>query len=234
MNTIERLAGIVLSTTLLSFAAAANAQPVGISSELMSVKVQHKGEIIEIVRNQEIDNTVTPDFALTSRPCPPFCIQPMVVADGVETLGELEVIDYIRKMQIAGSNIMLVDSRTPDWVERGTIPGSTNVSWVDLAPSQGATTESITAVMTNTLGVIVADGIDEIDIDVAIVDGTLGELLDYSEAKTLVLFCNGMWCGQSPESIKTLLKYGYPAGKLKWYRGGMQAWEILSLTTVQP
>ena len=55
---------------------------------------------------------------------------------------------------------------------------------------------------------------------------------DFSKAKTLVLFCNGMWCGQSPNNIKSLLKMGYPADKIKWYRGGMQDWEVLGLTTV--
>jgi len=42
-----------------------------------------------------------------------------------------------------------------------------------------------------------------------------------------------MWCGQSPSSIKTLLRFGYPAKKLKWYRGGMQDWEILGLTVIK-
>jgi hypothetical protein len=46
------------------------------------------------------------------------------------------------------------------------------------------------------------------------------------------MFCNGMWCGQSPNNILNLLKFGYPADKIKWYRGGMQDWEILGLTTV--
>ena len=35
----------------------------------------------------------------------------------------------------------------------------------------------------------------------------MSEVFDYGSAKTLVMFCNGMWCGQSPASIKTLLKY---------------------------
>jgi hypothetical protein len=43
-----------------------------------------------------------------------------------------------------------------------------------------------------------------------------------------------MWCGQSPRNIKTLLKFGYPASKIKWYRGGMQNWETLGLSTVKP
>ena len=58
-------------------------------------------------------------------------------------------------------------------------------------------------------------------------------LWDYSNAKTLVMFCNGMWCGQSPNNIRTLLKFGYPAHKIKWYRGGMQNWENLGLSTVK-
>ncbi|MED5532474.1 MAG: rhodanese-like domain-containing protein, partial [Pseudomonadota bacterium] len=49
-----------------------------------------------------------------------------------------------------------------------------------------------------------------------------------------VMFCNGMWCGQSPNNIKNLLKFGYPAHKIKWYRGGMQDWEILGLSTAKP
>ena len=35
-------------------------------------------------------------------------------------------------------------------------------------------------------------------------------LFYFDTAKTLVLYCNGMWCGQSPNNIKSLLKYGYP------------------------
>ncbi len=32
---------------------------------------------------------------------------------------------------------------------------------------------------------------------------------------------------------KALLNLGYPPHKLKWYRGGMQSWEQLGLTTVK-
>ncbi|HIL42989.1 MAG TPA: sulfurtransferase, partial [Gammaproteobacteria bacterium] len=53
-----------------------------------------------------------------------------------------------------------------------------------------------------------------------------------SGAKTLYLFCNGLWCGQSPQAIKALLTIGYPASKLKYYRGGMNVWHSLGLSTV--
>jgi hypothetical protein len=57
---------------------------------------------------------------------------------------------------------------------------------------------------------------------------------NFDGAKTLVMFCNGSWCGQSPTNIRELLKIGYPAHKILWYRGGMQDWENLGLTTVKP
>ena len=56
---------------------------------------------------------------------------------------------------------------------------------------------------------------------------------DFSAAKTLVLFCNGLWCAQSLTNIDSLRQLGYPTDKLKWYRGGMQDWEVLGLTTVK-
>ena len=57
---------------------------------------------------------------------------------------------------------------------------------------------------------------------------------DFSSAKNLLLWCNGMWCGQSPRAIQGLLKLGYPVEKLHYYRDGMQGWQILGLTVAIP
>ncbi len=190
-------------------------KPVGITKGMMDVTVKHDGKEVKISRNQDNKNTVNPAFAKTSRPCPPFCIQPAVLAPGVETIAEVEMIDYIAKMNAGDDTILVVDSRTPDWVKRGTIPGAKNLPWTKLNPAKGADPLSILEIMENEFGVTENEG-----------------LLNFSKAKTLVMFCNGMWCGQSPNNIKNLLKFGYPAHKIKWYRGGMQDWEILGLTTV--
>jgi rhodanese-related sulfurtransferase len=107
------------------------------------------------------------------------------------------------------------------------------VSWVELTPSKGATTEGIMKVMANQFGVKVADGKDVVDVDEAIANGDTSGIFDFSGAKTLVMFCNGMWCGQSPASIAALRKFGYPADRIKYYRGGMQDWEILGLSTAK-
>jgi 3-mercaptopyruvate sulfurtransferase SseA len=152
---------------------------------------------------------------MTSRKCPPFCIQPATLAPGVETIGEVEMLDYLAHMSTGDTSILVVDSRTPDWVKKGTIPGSVNISWTSLSPAEGADPESIREILKDRFGVKFQDG-----------------LWDYTNAKTLVMFCNGIWCGQSPNNIMNLLKLGYPPHKIKWYRGGMQDWEILGLTTV--
>lgn len=43
----------------------------------------------------------------------------------------------------------------------------------------------------------------------------------------------GMWCSQSTNIVHSLLRLGYPAHRLKWYRGGMQSWESVGLSTVR-
>ena len=126
---------------------------------------------------------------------------------------------------------MVIGFRTPDWVDTGTIPGATNIPWTDLATSHGATSQGITRVLTERFGARLGEGMDLFDVDAALAEGSVEEVIDYGPAKTLVLFCNGMWCGQSPANIRTLLKYGYPPEKLKWYRGGMQNWSNLGFTT---
>ena len=126
------------------------------------------------------------------------------------------MLNYLRKISSGDNSILIIDSRTEDWVSNGTIPGSINIPWTLLKPEAGADPFQIAEILEKKFGVMNIEG-----------------LWNFSNAKTLVLFCNGMWCGQSPSNIKTLLRFGYPAEKLKWYRGGMQNWEILGLTVVK-
>ena len=224
---------IVASLALTVNTASAKGKPVGITPKTSSVMVMHNGKEVKLMRDQDNAAVVDPAFGKTSRPCPPFCIQPMSLGEGIETIGEVEVIEYAKKMSDGDKSIVLVDSRTPDWVARGTIPSAINISWVELTPKKGATTEGIMTVMTGKFGVTLKDDKDDVDVDEAIANGDTSTVFDYAKAKTLVLFCNGMWCGQSPASIFALRKFGYPADKIKYYRGGMQDWKILGLTTVK-
>lgn len=193
------------------------AAEVNITAEIESVIVKHGENQVLIQRNQKSNNTINPAFAKTSRLCPPFCIQPASLESGVETIAELEVLDYLKQLSGGDDSILIVDSRSADWVAKGTIPGAINIPWSRLDSTQGANSISIGEVLQERLQAT-----------------NLGGLWDFSTAQTLVIFCNGPWSSESSSSISNLLKYGYPAHKIKWYRGGMQSWESLSLTTVAP
>jgi len=207
----------LLAATTLAFTGMVEAADVNITPNMESATVMHGGKEVKIMRNQDQKNTVNPAFAKTSRKCPPFCIQPSTLAPGVETIAEVEVIEYLKRMAAGDDSILVIDSRTPDWVAKGTIPGAVNLPWTALNPAKGADPISI--------GEILEDRFNARNLE---------GLWDYNDAKTLVMFCNGMWCGQSPNNIKNLLKFGYPSHKIKWYRGGMQDWEILGLSTAKP
>ena len=194
----------------------ANELDVKIDGEIGFVDVIHNGKKIRIQRNQNTSNMVNSEYGRTSRKCPPFCIQPISLGHGVETIGELEILKYLEKISSGNDSVIVIDSRTKDWVKKGTIPGSVNIPWKLLKPEAGADPFQIADILEKEFNVMNIEG-----------------LWNFSKAKTLVLFCNGMWCGQSPSNIKTLLRFGYPAEKLKWYRGGMQNWEILGFTTVK-
>lgn len=188
---------------------------VKITEALPYVELGVGKERILLMRHQEPDHVIAPPYDQTARDCPPYCVQPMHLAPGVETIGELELIEYLRRAA-AGEAVLVIDSRTPTWTARGMIPGAVEIPYTRLDPATaepGAVAELI-----------------EVELGAARSDG----LWNFETAKTLVLYCNGAWCGQSPTNIRALLNYGYPAHKLKWYRGGIQAWEQLGLTTVKP
>ena len=205
---MKRLAAGLL---LAGSAAVMADQPVGITAQQPWLDVVHEGRGVRIQREPDNLNQIDPDFALTSRPCPPYCIQPMQLGPGVETVGELEVLDYLRR---GADGALVIDSREADWLVRsGIIPGARHLPWERLHPAR-ADPEAIAEILLLQFGASRA-----------------GPLWNFEHAKTLVFYCNGPWCGQSPTNIRQLLALGYPAHKLKWYRGGMQVWKSLGLTT---
>ena len=199
-----------------SLCTAAIAEPVFIQHQLPYVDIKVGNKIIRIERNPDNENMIDLDYALTSRPCPPYCIQPITLDDGVETLGELEVLNYLKKLSAGDNSILLIDSREDEWLSKGMIPGAIHIPWNKLYNRTASQTEII-EILTFKFGVILQD-----------------KIFNFQDAKILIFYCNGAWCGQSPTNIRALLALGYPANKLKWYRGGMQSWKSFGLTTIQP
>jgi rhodanese-related sulfurtransferase len=181
-----------------------------ISPDIYSVEVKHNGEPVKLLRNQLQKNEIVEFYRRTDR----GKIQPMhpFAPHAVDTIGELEMIDYLQQRSAGDTSILIIDSRTADWVKRsGMIPGAVNIPFTKFNSSD------------STLEIME----DQFDV-------LAGETFDFSNAKTLVMYCNGNWCGQSPTAITKLLQMGYPAAKIKYYRGGMQSWASLGLTVVQP
>ena len=203
-----------LAVTLSFWAGESLALSVNITKDIPSITIKHGNKTVTVKRVQDSSAVIEPAFAKIARKCPPFCAQPMQAAPGVKTVGEVELIHFMNKALKDGTGI-LVDARTPDWHARGTIPGSINVPHTDLSPG-GTDAQTLREAMQQ-FGVT-----------------KQGAGWNFSKAKTLAMWCNGAWCGQSPTAIKNLLKMNYPADKLLYYRGGMQSWKIFGLTVVPP
>ncbi|KGB81889.1 MAG: rhodanese-like domain-containing protein [Pseudomonadota bacterium] len=185
---------------LLALPGQAEELKVMIGRDLPQVVVQTPDGPVTIMREQDSANEVTGEWARTSRDCPPFCIQPMTPAEGVTTIGELELLEMLQDPEA-----LVIDSRTRDWYLRGTIPGGRPIPYTEILDRLGD------------LGC-------EADFDG----------WDCSAAKRVALFCNGLWCGQSPTAIRSMVGAGYPPERIFYYRGGMQSWRMLGLTVITP
>ncbi len=193
----------------------ANPLKVMITPDRGELKIRHNGSPVVIRRNQNLKNRITSEFMLTSRACPPHCLQPIKLK-GIETVGEIEVLDYLQRRADGDNTVLVVDTRSESHVAKGTIPGSVNIFGDLLIEERGANPITIEVIFTEQFGVEYQKG-----------------RVNFSKAKTLVLYCYGIWCGQGPKTVNALVSLGYPKNKLKWYRGGMQAWESVGLTVVK-
>ena len=128
-------------------------------------------------------------------------LQPMVPAEGVTPVGEIDVIEAIGK-----ENNMIVDMRMKDHVlQLGTIPGSINIPYTEVAMNM-----------------------DQFGREKE------GEGWSCADVTTKIYaFCNSSTCPQSPSGIRAMIREGYPAELIYYYRGGYQDWTIHGLTTVE-
>jgi rhodanese-related sulfurtransferase len=190
------------------------AQDVWITPDLPFFEFQSGGEFHFIERDQDNEARIVDIYTKTSRACPPFCIQPMVIAEGVKTVGEVELLKFIEDRVESGEGF-LIDARVESFFVNGTIPGAVNLPFNMFDAS---------------------DSNPFLDQLLLLLGGELQATSEWSfdNAAHLLLFCNGPWCGQSPRAINNLLELGYPADRLYYYRGGMQSWASMGLSVVLP
>jgi rhodanese-related sulfurtransferase len=139
---------------------------------------------------------------------------PMQLDDEIDTYGELEVLAFMKEMQ-NNPNMLLIDGRKEEWFAYRTIPGAINMPFHHFKEHKAFEFEFEHDLML--LGVTI---------------DTNGKL-HFKKAKTITVFCNGPWCSQSVAMIRALVEMGYPAEKIKWYRGGMQDWLSAGMTSTR-
>jgi hypothetical protein len=203
------------------------------SAETPFTHVMHEGQSVRVERIQDPEYQLNGYYAKTARKCPPFCLQPMQVDPRVATIGEIELFDFMEG-KLRDKTGLFIDAHTAEWFNRGTIPGSINIPFTHLSKPGSAEMEEALL----RFGVRPRVDVGAISLKLEelglLGDGDKTEKWDFSNAKQLVLWCNGPECGQSPRAIKGLLKVGYPADRIAYYQGGMQLWRLWGLTTVVP
>ena len=207
----KSLLGSLIAFTLLF--TPIGAIDVNIVEGLPYVDVDVDGKPVRIQRIQDTKHKLTNSYSKTSRPAPPFSIQPFQPIKGIETVSELDVIDFL-KNQVAHNKGVLLDARMPKWNKAGTIPGSTNIPFSILASKNNS------------------DYIEKIFSLLSVKKTNTS--WDFNNAHKLLIFDNGPWCQQGVRAMQNLLKLGYPKSKILYYRGGIQYWQILGLSTIIP
>ncbi len=190
-----------------------NGVEVNIRKGLPYVDVDINGESVRIERIQDTKHKLKNSYTKTSRPAPPFTIQAYQPIKGINTIGELDVIDFILK-DVNNNTGVLVDARMPKWYRAGTIPGAINLPF------------SILSIKDNNpfiSQIFELFGAEKVK-----------DKWNFSDAQTILIFDNGPWCQQGVRAMKNLVRLGYPKSKILYYRGGMQYWQILGLTTIKP
>ena len=190
-----------------------NGVEVNIKEGLPYIDIDIDGESVRIERIQDTKHKLKNSYTKTSRPAPPFTIQAYQPIKGINTIGELDVIDFILK-DVNNNTGVLVDARMPKWYRAGTIPGAINLPF------------SILSIKDNNpfiSQIFELFGAEKVK-----------DKWNFSDAQTILIFDNGPWCQQGVRAMKNLVRLGYPKSKILYYRGGMQYWQILGLTTIKP
>jgi len=190
----------ILACTFIGFGTAAAADTLPVTANAVFT---FNGEEIVISRTSGIDPAT-----IAAPTCQSPCLTPITVANGVATLGELEVIDFL-STEVETGDGLLVDARLPADRAASFIPASVNIPSATLAPENPFRNEILMA-----LGAVEFQGI-----------------FDFAEARSLVVFDAGPATQDAAMLIADLLDAGYPADKVSYYRGGAQVWAMLGLST---
>lgn len=202
-----RILFLLLAT--LSLLSASKYDKVKITPDISYVLVYHKGSSVKVHRVQNVKHRLTGEYAKTFHPCSGECLQPISLGNGIKTIGEVEIVESMKKNTKANRGI-LIDARTKADYDKETIPTAANIPY-----TIGSNTQALNKLF-------VALGLRQ-NSDLS---------WDGEKATELIFFSNGPWCDKASKLIKRFVQKGYPVEKIKYYRGGFQMWKILGFTAV--
>lgn len=165
------------------------------------------GERVKISRDNPDAVRFVSRFAAAGDGCGAPCIAPMTVAQGVDTLDETQVLEFLVK-QVAGNKGLMIDARSPEARAEGFIPGTVNLPHSTVQSDNDFKNDILRAL-----------GAREFE-------GTF----NFADARELLIYDNGPSTDDAGMLINNLMALGYPAEKLKYYRGGMQVWAVLGFS----
>lgn len=168
---------------------------------------------IETARGR-IEVTAAPidHSALPAASCLPGCVLPATIGN-VTTLTEAEVLAFLTNDLASGGGVV-IDPRLPEAHAMGALPGAVNLPLPTLARDNPYLGDVLRA-----LGAAAA--------------GEAGTY-DFSAAKVLLIHGNGPWADEGAGAVQALLDLGYPADKLRFYRGGIRDWMLTGLALALP
>lgn len=102
------------------------------------------------------------------------------------------------------ADAMIVNMREPEDRIKGTIPNSYHIPYTEVAAR-----------------------LDELGC------AKQGGKWNCGAAKKVYAFCNGPVCPQSPTAITAMIREGFPADRIYYYRGGMLDWDALGFPQVK-
>lgn len=194
----RRTALIAAMVGFIGTSAAVQAQEARVSFEF-------NGAVISIDRANREAAQDAAGFITTDTGCGAACIAPLQVAPGVETFADPQVLAFLTD-QVARNAGLMVDARTPQDRARGFIPGSVSLPHGTVDPQ----------------GQYWADVVAALGAQPRSQGG-----FDWSRARTLLVYDTGPGSNDAGRLVDHLMAVGYPASKIKYYRGGMQVWSVL-------
>lgn len=176
------------------------------AQEITPVSFVLNGETLTFEQSSSIDAEAVASLFARGPECASICITPMSAAEGVETIGEADVMTFVTDVVAQGAGL-LIDGRSPETHGIGMIAGSVHLPAALIGDDNPFRDQILVA-----LGAREFEGI-----------------YNFSDALPLVIYDAGPASTDASDLVTALVDLGYPTGQIQYYRGGLQVWTSLGL-----